>query len=125
MQSDGIAEGSEATYQLLTNVQARPPRQLKPFSFEVLAFQPEARVELDTAKFIKNLRSARRGLSPGLGGFRNEHLKILLEDDAGLDALCIIAQHFADADIPADIVAALRLGKMTALRKSESKVRGP
>ena len=29
LQSDGIAEGSETTYQLLTNVQARPPRQLK------------------------------------------------------------------------------------------------
>ena len=81
-------------------------------------------MELEKTRFIKNLRSARRGLSPGLGGTRNEHLKILLEDNEGLDALSLMAQYFAEGNVPTDIIKALRLGKMTALRKTASKVRG-
>ena len=119
-----MAERTKTTFQLLKEFDARPKRQLREFGPEVTGYQQDSRVEMETSKFIKNLRSARRGLSPGVGGTRNEHLKILLEDDKGLDALCLMASYFAEGDVPDDIIEAMRLGKMTALRKSPTKVRG-
>ncbi len=59
-----------------------------------------------------------------MGGTRNEHLKLLLEEASGIDDLSDVAQRMAEADIPVQISDALRLCKLTAIRKSEDRVRG-
>ena len=70
------------------------------------------------------LRTAGRGSAADLAGMRYEHLRVLLDDDSGWGRFCQMAQAFARADIPANIAVALRLGRMTALKKDSGKVRG-
>ena len=55
---------------------------------------------------------------------RYEHLRVLLEDDQAWASFCELAQDFARAAVPEDIMQALRLGRMTALQKENGKVRG-
>ena len=70
------------------------------------------------------LRSTGRGSAQDLAGMRYEHLRVLLEDDQAWASFCELAQDFARAAVPEDIMQALRLGRMTALQKENGKVRG-
>ena len=51
-----------------------------------------------------------------------EHLRPILENDVGL--LFQVAQFFATASIPEEILEALRVGRLTALQKPNGGVRG-
>ena len=55
---------------------------------------------------------------------RYEHLRVLIEDDNLWELFADLAQDFARANVPGDIMQALRLGRMTALRKDDDGVRG-
>ena len=124
LRSEGVAPGNEDTFRQLNDPQLRPPRLTRPLSHESQTYVPESPVELDGDIFISNLRSARKGLSAGVGGTRNEHLKVCLENEGCLQDLVQIAQLYAQGDVPAEINAALRLCKMTAIRKTMTKIRG-
>ncbi len=124
LRSNGVAPGTPETLTQLTDPTLRPPAQLRPLTPEVLNYIPDQKVHLDRDRFVRNLRSTRRGLSAGLGGTRNEHLKIALGDEFTSQQLCNIAERYAQADIPQSVNAALRMCKMTAVKKSGSKVRG-
>ena len=63
-------------------------------------------------------------LSPGVGGTRNEHLKLAFEDEAAWGRLREIAERLARADVPGEIAAALRMCHTTALVKAGGKIRG-
>ena len=55
---------------------------------------------------------------------RHEHLRVLVEDEQVWALFLDLAQDFARAQVPHDVMQALRLGRMTALRKKEDEVRG-
>eukprot|EP00973_Karenia_brevis_P014190 1930059-Karenia_brevis.AAC.1 len=59
-----------------------------------------------------------------MAGMRYEHLRVLLDDEIAWSSFVDLAQDFARANVPAEVMQALRLGRMTALRKDDSKVRG-
>ena len=124
LRSKGVAPGTLETLNKLTDPRLRPPEQLRPIPDEVLSYRPEAPVELDRDLFARNLRTTRRGLSPGLGGTRNEHLKLALEDTTCLDDLTNVAQHVAEGDLPPQIAEAMRMCKLTAITKNATKIRG-
>jgi len=124
IRSNGLAPGDDDTLRQLADTNLRPLDRLRPLPAEVDAYRPDVVVELDRGKFIGNLRRAPRGLSGGLSGHRNEHMKIALEDPAALEHLCQIGQFMAEADMPDDIREVMRLGKLTAIRKNNNKVRG-
>ena len=63
-------------------------------------------------------------MSAGLGSTRNEHLKIALEDEHVTADLAEVAQHLAKADVPAEIAQAIRMCRLTAVQKTNGKVRG-
>ena len=117
LSSNGIAPGNLETLRQLTDPLLRPPAPLHPIPPDIANYRPSETVELDKRLFVRNLRTARRGLSPGLGGFRNEHLKHALQDQACLDRLHAVAQKFAEADVPSVIVRAMRMCKLTAIKK--------
>ena len=54
----------------------------------------------------------------------SEHLFPILESDRTLASVCQVAGFLARAEVPLSILSALRLGRMTALRKPSGGVRG-
>ena len=68
--------------------------------------------------------AARRSLSPGHGGTWYEHLKVLLEDDAGMELLTSACERIAQGNVPNQVAEAMRMSRLTALQKSNGKVRG-
>ena len=89
----------------------------------VRQYTPDEPLVLDCGLVATNLRSSRRGLSPGLGGTRNEHPKLILEDAAAFDDFGQIAQRMAQADIPAAVAVAQPMCRTTALIKACGKIR--
>ena len=107
------------------NLRQLRDRQLRPpLPPEVTNFEPPEGVELDRNRLISNPRSARRGLRPALSGARNEHLKAVLEDEATTEHLTDIAQHLVQANVPECIQQAMRLSRLTAMKKPKAKSRG-
>ena len=82
------------------------------------------RLRLDLDLLMKSLKCARRCAAPGPSGMMSEHLRSVLENprDAGL--LFQVAQLFATAHIPQEVLAALRVGRLTALQKPNGSVQG-
>ena len=119
-----FAPGTLATLAELTNPVRRPPRPRDPVPPEILGLEPEESVRLDEDQFAKNIRIARRGAAPGPSGMTSEHLFPTLESDRTLASVCQVAGFLARAEVPLSILSALRLGRMTALRKPSGGVRG-
>ena len=119
-----LAPGTLATLAELTNPVRRPPRPRDPLPPEILGLEPEESVRLDEDQFAKNIRSARRGAAPGPSGMNSEHLFPILESDRTLASVCQVAGFLARAEVPLSILSALRLGRVTALRKPSGGVRG-
>ena len=88
-----------------------------------LQIEPVRPLELDKEGFLQNLRKARRGAAGGPSGMRTEHLRPLLDNVEDSNKLPEIAQAFAQAQIPDEILSALRVGQLTALGKPNGEVR--
>ena len=71
-------------------------------------------------KFLKSLKTAPRGSSPGPGGCTYEHLKIMMDEEVLFEAVTSLAQ----AKIPSSIASALTSARLTALSKRDGGVRG-
>ena len=97
----------------------RPTAPYSPLPEALLNHVPEMPLSL----VMKNLKCARRGAAAGPSGMTSEHLRSVLENprDAGL--LFQVAQLFATACIPQEVLAALRVGRLTALQKPNGSVR--
>ena len=120
----GLAPGTKATLDELTNPDLRPPRPTAPIPAQLLEQLPAEPLKLDSSKVLEALRSAGRGSAQDLSGTRYEHLRVLLEDEELWNVLVRFLQAFARAKVPEEVAAGLRLGRMTALRKDNGKVRG-
>eukprot|EP00973_Karenia_brevis_P007617 1036035-Karenia_brevis.AAC.1 len=59
-----------------------------------------------------------------MAGMRYEHLRVLLDDEASFSSFMELSQDFARANVPVEVMQALRMGRMTALKKDGTKVRG-
>ena len=70
------------------------------------------------------LRTARRGVSVGISGLRNEFLRVCLDDDLYFDALFDVGAIFARGEIPSEISGFFKLTRLTALLKPNGRIRG-
>ena len=122
--SNGLAPGDDATLSKLTDRELRPRQLSQEIPAAALAHQPSHEIELEADRLTRALRTAGRGSAQDLAGMRYEHLRVLLEDDGLWELFRGMAQDFARAKVPEDVMQALRLGRMTALRKKEGGVRG-
>ena len=50
--------------------------------------------------------------------------RVILESEADTSSVCRAAQDLARAEVPPDVIALLRMGRLTALQKPASGVRG-
>ena len=122
--SSGLAPGNEATYDQLTDRDRRPRELSEELPAEALLHVPAQPIQLDEGMLARSLRQAGRGSAADLAGMRYEHLRVLLEDEDAWSLFTTLAQDFAQATVPASVLQALRLGRMTALQKEDGKVRG-
>ena len=120
--AEPLADGNEATLAELRDPSRRPQTPVVPLSPAVLNQVAEPCPMPDTL-LLANLRSARRGSAAGPSGMTNEHLRLMLDDPGDFSLLHQAALRFANADVPAPILAAARLGRIVALRKPNGRVR--
>jgi hypothetical protein len=123
-----LAPGNAETLRLLrlAREQAATDQEASGLPQHLLDFQPERPLNLDRELFLKNVRSAKRGVSGGPSGMKAEHLQVLLDVEKASLSLASAAELFARARMPAEIVEALRFGRLTALAKPQPRggVRG-
>ena len=124
LQSRVLAAGNQATLDELRNEELRPPRPSEPLPHAALDPQPQQQLELNKDIFGTVLRQSRRGKSSGLGGNRNEYLRLCLEDDCSFNLLHAVGQILARAEVPQEIVQALAMSKLTAMIKPNGRIRG-
>ena len=122
--SNGLAPGSSETLTELTDEALRPRELSEVIPDNLLGFVPDVKVKLDKHIVLEALRSAGRGSAQDLAGTRYEHLRVVLDDEEVWDLLVQFLEAFARAEVPADVAAALRLGRLTALKKDNGRVRG-
>ena len=91
---------------------------------EVLDWEPETPVQIDRKMFMKSLKTAPKGSSPGPGGCTHEHLRVLLDEVGTVELLLEAASSVAQAKVPQEIAEALACARLTALSKTDGGVRG-
>ena len=94
----------------------RPQEPCAPSDPALIHFRP-------AEEFPTCLRGARRGTAAGPSGITNEHLCILLDEEADCTLLHGAAKRLARAHVPAPVVPAIRAGRIVALRKPNGRVR--
>jgi hypothetical protein len=122
--SEPLAPGTAETLAELRDPERRPQQPHGELEPELLRLQPQEPLQLDRALFLANLRGSRRGAAPGPNGATAEHFKVALDDESCFASLCEAAQELAQGTAPPEAVAALRLGRLVALKKPNGKVRG-
>ena len=108
----------------LRDPERRPPTRQVPLPPDFRSSHPRDPLALNSQRFLRNLRSGRRGAAAGPSGCTAEHLRVLADDEASADLLLRAAKRLANADVPADVLAGVRLGRMVGLRKPDGGVRG-
>ena len=122
--SPGLAPGSEETLAELTDPNLRPTQLSEALPADLLSFVPDVKLKLNKSFLLEALRSAGKGSAQDLAGTRYEHLRVLLDDDELWEVLVQLLQAFARAEVPPEVAAALRLGRLTALKKDNGRARG-
>ena len=118
------APGTEATKTILTDEARRPSTPRSEFDPGIAFLEPEVPFDLDVDKFMHNLRTARKACAGGPSGMTAQHLKVGLESPVICGLMGEVACHFARARMPAEVVQANRLGRITALQKPDGGVVG-
>ena len=116
-----LASGNEQTLQALRR---RPAQFRDPLPDEIVHHTPDSEFKLEEARFGRNLRTARKGAAAGPSGMTSEHLRPLLASSPMLHWLFRLGEHLVTAKVPDQVVEAVRMGRMTALRKPSGGVRG-
>ena len=122
--SSGLAPGDAATLAELTNPEVPPTKLSEEVPAHLLFFVPDVKVKLDKRLVLEALRTAGKGSAQDLSGTWREHLRVCLDDDEVWSLLVQVLQAFARGELPSEVAAAFRLGRLTPLKKDNGKVRG-
>ena len=112
-----MAPGTRVTLSVLQNPERRSPVLRDPIP-------PAEHFSLDIDVFTSNIKSARRGAAGGPSKMTAEHLRLVLESVPDTAAFHRAAQDLARVEISPDVLALLRVGRLTALQKPGGGVRG-
>ena len=124
LEGDAVAPGTLRTLASLTNPERRPPLPREPLPHELSTFETVAPFRLDAERFIKNIRSARRGAAGGPSGMTTEHLRPMMDSVNDMERLCLLGGIMARGEVPVRVEPAIRLGRMTALQKPDGGITG-
>ena len=121
LQSAGLAPGSPETLAELSDPILRPRHPSEPIASHAV---PTVDITLDKDIFGTVIRDARRGVSAGIAGLRNEYLRLSLDDDLLFDSLYDLALILARDQVPTEVSNFLKLARLTALLKPNGRIRG-
>ena len=113
LEGDAVAPGTLRTLASLTNPERRPPLPREPLPDELSTFELVAPFPLDAERFIKSIRSARRGAAGGPSGMTTEHLRPMMDNMNDMERLCLLGGIMARGEVPVRVEPAIRLGRMT------------
>ena len=119
-----LALATQRTLEQLRNPVRSPTTPYAPLSEALQRHQPKLAFELDKDLFVKNKKCARSGAAAGPSDIMTKHLRPILENFSDVGLLFQVAQFFATASIPQEILEAFRVGRFTALQKPNGGVRG-
>ena len=119
MDGEPVAPGTQRTFDLLSDPERRPTEPYNPMPEFLQNAQAETPFMLDKAKLLKNLKCARRGAAAGPSGMTADHLKVVLENHQDSDLFHNISQLLVRAAVASEIFSVLRIGRLTALQKSQ------
>ncbi|CAK0791015.1 unnamed protein product, partial [Prorocentrum cordatum] len=122
--ASAVAPGTQATLDELRDPARRLQQPREQLSERAARAPPQGLTSLEPDRLLTNVRRSRRGAAPGPSGMSGEQLQTLLDDEHCCDLLHHAATLLARAEIPGPVAEALRLGRLTALRKSNGRVRG-
>ena len=122
--SQGLAPGISDTLTKLRDPEARLQTLTEPLHPAAVRLEPVGPLQLDRQLVVRALHSAGCRSAPDLSGARSEHLRILLEDDSAWSLFGDMLEAIARGEVPADVVLALALGRLTALQKPDVRARG-
>ena len=105
-----VAPGNKDTLNALRDEDRRPPVPRDPIPDENLTTVPGRPFQFDKNEFLHCLRTARRGAAGEPTGMRTEHLRPLIDNEDDCNMFHEVAQSLAQASIPEEILAALRVG---------------
>ena len=118
------AELSPGNQETLEVLRRRLAQFRDPLPDRIVHHTPASGFELDEARFGRNLRTARKGAASGPSGMTSEHLRPLLSSPPALHWFFRLGEHLVTARVPNPVIEAVRMGRMTALRKPAGGVRG-
>ncbi len=119
-----LAPGTPETLAELKDETKRPIRLTADLPAAALEYRPDRPIGITFKLFVRTLKAAARGASGGPGGCTNEHLKVALDDEDTAALLHAAALRLASAKLPPAAAAAFMTARMTALLKSNGRVRG-
>ena len=119
-----LAPGSRHTLDMLRDGSKRPRHPRVPIPPALANVEPQVRFALDGDLLSRNLWSAKRGSAGEPSGMTVEHLHPLLYHSRDSQLFFQAAEMLARAPVPPAIKDAIRLGRLTALRKTDGGVRG-
>ena len=124
LEGAAVAPGNDVALRALQDPSKRPPVLRDPIPDDILNVVPTRLSTLDSEEFARNVRSAKRGAAGRASGMTAEHLRVILESEVDTSSLGRAAQDLARAEVPPDVIALLRMGRLTALQKPAGGVGG-
>ena len=119
-----VAPDNMATLRVLTDPEMRPSLPREELSRAVAEAQPTEQFKLDIVEFLICLRRARRGAAAGSSGMTSDHLFSVVKSEMASELFTQVASLFAAGQVFHDILEAIKLGRLTALQKTDGGVRG-
>ena len=119
LEGDPVTPGNRQTLNALQDPERRPPVPREALSASTTNHVPQAGFRTGQI-----LGQARRVAAGGPSGMTADHIKVVLESERDCTSLWCMCQEFARGHIPAEILQAVRIGRMTALQKSQGGVCG-
>ena len=121
LESAELAPGTAETFRLL---RARPATPRDPLPEDILGHVPDVEFQLDSDRFKRNVRSAKKGAAGGPSGMTMDHLRVLLDSPRDTQSLFVVSELLARGAVPNSIRDIFGIGRLTALQKPSSGVRG-
>ena len=121
--AEPLAAGTQATLEELRDPQRRPPTPYGPIGEDLRHAHPAQPSPISLRALVHCLRGARRGSAARPSGMTNEHLRLLLDEEDDCRLLHGAAELLAQASVPEEALAGIRVGRMVALRKPNGRVR--
>ena len=115
-----VLESAELAPGTAETLRARPATPRDPLPEDILGHEPDVEFQLDSDRFKRNVRSAKRGKAGGPSGMTMEHLRVLLDSPRDTQSLFVVSELLARRAVPNSIRDIVRF---TALQKPSRRIR--